>query len=138
MRPTAEGMHTMAVSVNLAKALDKAYEDSTLEEILAAPPSALAGLTEADDKALLDNLGIKTDPGSGLQQVLRGGRRPGGAVRQDGLSACPDQEDQAPVGTGDLRRGRSCAWRLFRPSRPESGSRSRAAGRSSPGRPAAS
>ena len=50
----------MAVSVNLDKALDKAYESSTLEQILDAPPSALAGLTEADDKALLENLGIRT------------------------------------------------------------------------------
>ena len=60
MRPTAEGIITMAVSVNLEKALDQAYESSTLEQILDAPPSALAGLTEADDKALLENLGIKT------------------------------------------------------------------------------
>ena len=50
----------MAISVNLAKALDKAYENSTLEEILAEPPSALARVTEADDKALRENLGIKT------------------------------------------------------------------------------
>ena len=50
----------MAISVNLAKALDKAYDNSTLEEILAAPPSALAGLTEAHDKALQEGLGIKT------------------------------------------------------------------------------
>lgn len=49
----------MAVSVNLEKALDKAYEDSSLEEILAAPPSALAGLTEKHDE-LLAGLGIKT------------------------------------------------------------------------------
>ena len=33
----------MAVQVNLAKALDKAYEDKTVKEILDAPPSALAG-----------------------------------------------------------------------------------------------
>ena len=50
----------MAISINLDKALDKAYENSSLEEILAAPPSALAGVTEADDKALAENLGIKT------------------------------------------------------------------------------
>ncbi len=49
----------MAVSVNLEKALDKAYENSSLEEILAAPPSALAGLTEKHD-TLLAELGIKT------------------------------------------------------------------------------
>jgi hypothetical protein len=50
----------MAVSIDLTKALDKAYENSTLDEILAAPPSALAGVTEADDKMLADALGIKT------------------------------------------------------------------------------
>lgn len=49
----------MAVSVNLGKALDKAWEDKTLEEILAAPPSALAGLTEKHDE-ILAGLGIKT------------------------------------------------------------------------------
>ncbi len=49
----------MAVSVNLDKALDKAYESSSLEEILAAPPSALAGLTEKHDE-LLAGLGIKS------------------------------------------------------------------------------
>lgn len=49
----------MAVSVNLEKSLDKAYENSSLEEILAAPPSALAGLTEKHD-VLLAELGIKT------------------------------------------------------------------------------
>ena len=50
----------MAVSINLDKALDKAYENSSLEEILAAPPSALAGLTEKHDEVLRDALGIRT------------------------------------------------------------------------------
>lgn len=50
----------MAVSVNLAKALDKAYEDKDLSEILDAPPSALAGLTEKHDEALQAALNIKT------------------------------------------------------------------------------
>lgn len=49
----------MAVSVNLEKALDKAYENASLPEILAAPPSALAGLTDKHDE-LLAGLGIKT------------------------------------------------------------------------------
>mgnify|MGYP000851215317 CR=1 FL=1 len=44
----------MAVQVNLSKGLDKAYEDKSLDEILAAPPSALAGLTEAHDKLLAE------------------------------------------------------------------------------------
>ena len=49
----------MAVSVNLEKALDKAYENSSLDEILAAPPSALAGLTPAHDE-LFAGIGIKS------------------------------------------------------------------------------
>ncbi|WP_426998801.1 hypothetical protein [Pseudarthrobacter sp. N5] len=50
----------MAVSVDLAKALDKAYEDKSLSEILNASPSALAGVTDATAKALKDVLGIDT------------------------------------------------------------------------------
>ncbi|HEY3630149.1 MAG TPA: hypothetical protein VGL21_04585 [Jatrophihabitantaceae bacterium] len=50
----------MAVSVNLAKGLDKAYEDKSLDEVLKAPPSALAGLTEKHDAALKDLFGIDT------------------------------------------------------------------------------
>lgn len=49
----------MAVNVVLDKALDKAYEDKSLSEILAAPPSALAGLTEKHDEVLAE-LKIKT------------------------------------------------------------------------------
>ena len=41
----------MAVSVDLAKALDKAYEDKSLKEILDASPAALAGVTDADADA---------------------------------------------------------------------------------------
>lgn len=63
----------MAVSVNLGKGLDKAYEDKSLEEILAAPPSALAGLTPAHD-ALLAQLNINTikDLGSNKFFALAG------------------------------------------------------------------
>lgn len=50
----------MAVSVDLTKGLDKAYENATLDEILAAPPSALAGLTERHDQLLKEALGIDT------------------------------------------------------------------------------
>ncbi|WP_231340540.1 hypothetical protein [Arthrobacter sp. AK01] len=49
----------LAVSVELGKALDKSYENASLDEVLAAPPSALAGLTEKHDE-LLAGLGIKT------------------------------------------------------------------------------
>ena len=50
----------MAVSVNLSKGLDKAYEAKGLDEILSAPPSALAGLTEKHDAALKEAFGIDT------------------------------------------------------------------------------
>ncbi len=50
----------MAVSVDLAKALDKAYEDKSLKEILDASPAALAGVTDNDAKLLEQAFGIKT------------------------------------------------------------------------------
>ncbi len=50
----------MAVSVDLAKVLDKAWESKSLTEILAAPVSALAGVTEADAEHLAAAFGIKT------------------------------------------------------------------------------
>lgn len=60
-RVTAFGRDCIvAVSVNLAKGLDKAWEDKSLDEILAAPPSALAGLTPKHDEQLKEALGIKT------------------------------------------------------------------------------
>jgi hypothetical protein len=64
----------MSVSVNLEKGLDKAYENKTLDEILAAPPSALAGLTPNHDAQLLEALGIKTvaDLGSNKYFALAG------------------------------------------------------------------
>ena len=42
----------MPVSADLSSYLDKAYESSTLAEILAAPVSALAGVTDDDAEAL--------------------------------------------------------------------------------------
>jgi hypothetical protein len=50
----------MAVSVDLTKSLDKAYEDKPLKEILNASPAALAGVTDDDAKHLADAFGIKT------------------------------------------------------------------------------
>lgn len=37
----------MAVSVDLTKSLDKAYEDKSLKEILDASPAALAAVEDA-------------------------------------------------------------------------------------------
>jgi predicted flap endonuclease-1-like 5' DNA nuclease len=53
---TREGDRTM---VNIDKAVDKAYETKSIKDILAAPPSALAGLTEKHDEVLA-SLGVKT------------------------------------------------------------------------------
>lgn len=50
----------MPVSADLSKYLDKAYESSSLEEILAAPVSALAGVTEDDAEALRRAFRIRT------------------------------------------------------------------------------
>ena len=50
----------MAVSVDLTKSLDKAYEGKALKEILDASPAALAGVTDADAKHLDEAFGIKT------------------------------------------------------------------------------
>jgi predicted flap endonuclease-1-like 5' DNA nuclease len=45
--------------VNFGKLVDKSWEDKSAKEILAAPPSALEGLTPAHDEKLAE-LGIKT------------------------------------------------------------------------------
>lgn len=50
----------MALSADLSKALDKAWETKSLDEVLAAPVSALAGVTDADAKSLEEAFGIKT------------------------------------------------------------------------------
>jgi hypothetical protein len=50
----------MAVSVVLDKALDKAYESKSLAEILDAPVSALAGVSDGDAEKLDAAFGIKT------------------------------------------------------------------------------
>ena len=50
----------MAISINLDKALDKAYENKSLAEILDAPVSALAGVSEGDAEHLAAAFNIKT------------------------------------------------------------------------------
>ena len=52
--PAPEG-----VTMKFAKLVDKAWEEKSAAEILAAPPSALEGLTEKHDEVLA-GLGIKT------------------------------------------------------------------------------
>ena len=50
----------MAVSADLAKMLDKAYENKTLTELAEAPVAALSGVTDADAKLLGEAFDIKT------------------------------------------------------------------------------
>ncbi len=50
----------MAVSADLSKYLDKEYENKNLDEILAAPVTALAGVTDEDAEALKRAFRIKT------------------------------------------------------------------------------
>jgi len=50
----------VAISVNLDKAFDKAFESASLDDLLKSPPSTLAGLTEKHDQILADTFGIKT------------------------------------------------------------------------------
>lgn len=50
----------MPVSADLSKYLDKAYESSTLSEILSAPVTALAGVTDDDAEALKRAFRIRT------------------------------------------------------------------------------
>jgi hypothetical protein len=50
----------MAVTAALNKALDKAYENKSLTELLNAPVAALAGVSEGDAEKLSAAFGIKT------------------------------------------------------------------------------
>lgn len=61
----------MAVSADLAKLLDKAYEDKTLSEVLAASPAALAGVTDADAVHLKEAFGIDTVEQMGTNKFFR-------------------------------------------------------------------
>ena len=50
----------MPVAVNLDSLLDKAYESSSLQEILDAPVEALAGVSAGDAQALKSAFNITT------------------------------------------------------------------------------
>lgn len=50
----------MPVSFEMKKALDKEYENKTLKEVLDAPVSALAGVTDGDAEHLKAAFNIKT------------------------------------------------------------------------------
>lgn len=61
----------MAVSADLSTLLDKAYEDMTLSEVLAAPVSALAGVSDGDADALKQAFNIRTVADLGKSKYFR-------------------------------------------------------------------
>ncbi|MFB9908862.1 hypothetical protein [Allokutzneria oryzae] len=61
----------MAVSVDLAKQLDKAYEELTVAEVLDAPVAALAGVSEGDAEKLAAAFGVKTVRDLGSNKYFR-------------------------------------------------------------------
>jgi formylmethanofuran:tetrahydromethanopterin formyltransferase len=50
----------VALSVDLDKVLDKQWEDKLLQDILAAPVTALAGVTDSDAEHLAAAFNIRT------------------------------------------------------------------------------
>jgi hypothetical protein len=61
----------MAVTADLAKLLDKAYEEKTLAELVDAPVSALAGVGEGDAKLLAEAFNVKTIGDLGRNKFFR-------------------------------------------------------------------
>ena len=61
----------MSVSANLSKVLDKAYEEKSLTELVDAPVSALAGVSEGDAKLLQEAFNIKTVGDLGRNKFFR-------------------------------------------------------------------
>lgn len=61
----------MAVTANLDKVLDKAYEGKDLSELLDAPVAALAGVSDGDAQLLKDAFNIKTVGDLGRNKYFR-------------------------------------------------------------------
>jgi hypothetical protein len=61
----------VAVSADLAKQLDKAYEDLSVTEILDAPVAAIAGVSEGDAEKLAAAFNIKTVRDLGTSKYFR-------------------------------------------------------------------
>jgi hypothetical protein len=61
----------MAVEVNLNSLLDKEYESKSFAELLKAPVSALAGVSEGDAQHLKDAFNIKTVADLGKNKYFR-------------------------------------------------------------------
>ena len=64
----------MPVTANLAKFVDKEYQDKSLEELVDAPVAALAGVSERAATHLKEALGIKTIGELGRSQYFKAAR----------------------------------------------------------------
>ncbi|MFE0156301.1 hypothetical protein ACFWY5_54865 [Nonomuraea sp. NPDC059007] len=61
----------MAVSANLDKLLDKAYEETSLDKLPDAPVAALNGVSKSDAEALEKAFGVKTIGDLGRLSAIR-------------------------------------------------------------------
>ena len=61
----------MPIAVNLDTVLDKAYENTSLAEVLSAPVSALAGVSDGDAELLKSAFNIKTVGDLGKNKYFR-------------------------------------------------------------------
>lgn len=61
----------MAVSADLAKLLDKDWEDKSLDEVLSAPVAALSGVSDGDAAAIAQAFNIKTVGDLGRNKHMR-------------------------------------------------------------------
>jgi hypothetical protein len=69
--PIHDEERTMAVSVTLDKLLDKAFESASIDELLDAPVSALAGVSSGDADLLASAFNIKTVRDLGANKFFR-------------------------------------------------------------------
>jgi len=61
----------VAVSADLAQLLDKAWEDKSLSEVLAAPVDALQGVSAGDAEALRSAFNVRTVGDLGRNKFFR-------------------------------------------------------------------
>ncbi len=61
----------MAVTADLANMLDKQYEESDLQELISAPVSAIAGISDGDADLLQKAFNIKTVGDLGRNKYFR-------------------------------------------------------------------
>ena len=65
------GVPNVAISADLSVVLDKAYEEMTLAEVLAAPVSALAGVSDGDADLLKAAFNVETVGDLGRNRYFR-------------------------------------------------------------------